>query len=132
MYLVINDAILPPFIALVKKERVAGCALESRHYNLLSLVDKIFNRAKIKPSQLMGIIVISEAESFSQSRIYATVANIFGVHFDQPRIFIRPLPKETIDQAINRAKKLLIKKNILPLYNREPNITKPGRRLGKN
>lgn len=124
MYLVINDAILPPFIGLVKKEGVGGYVLEGRHHNLLSLIDKIFSRAKIKPSQLMGIIIISEAESFSQSRIYATVANILGVYFDQPRIFIRPLPKETIDQAIDRAKKLLVKKNILPLYNREPNITK--------
>jgi hypothetical protein len=124
MYLVINDAILPNFVGLVKKNKIKGACLQPRQDNVLVIIDKIILEENINPLQLKGIIIISEAESFSQSRIYVTIANILGIYFDLPRTFIKPQKDESIDQAIDRAKKKLNKKNILPVYNKEPNITK--------
>jgi len=126
MYLIINDAILPNFIGLVKENKIKGACLQSRRDYTLATIDKIISQEGISLSQLRGIIIISEAESFSQSRIYVTIANILGIYFDLPRVFIKPQKDELIDQIIDRAKKKLSKKNILPIYNKEPNIGKPN------
>ncbi len=122
MYLIINDTILPHFVGLVKKNTIGSHQLLLRHGNILAMIDKIISQEEIRLSQLKGIIIISDAESFSQSRIYVTIANILGIYFDLPRTFIRPLENESINQAINRAKKKLSKKNIQSIYNKEPNI----------
>lgn len=124
MYLIINDGILPNFVGLVKESKIKGACLQPRQDNVSVIIDKIILEEKINPSQLRGIIIISEAESFSQSRIYVTIANILGIYFNLPRAFIKPQKDESINQAIDRAKKKLSKKNILPIYNKEPNITK--------
>jgi hypothetical protein len=131
MYLIINDAILPHFIALVKNDKVHSQSLKLSRPNVLVIIDKILNQKKAKIDQLKGVIIISDGQSFSQSRIYATIANILGLVYGLPRVFIKSCQDESIKQAIERAKKSLKKKNILPIYNKEPNITKVSKRPNK-
>lgn len=128
MYLIINDAILPHFIGLVKKDKVYSQTLKLDRPNVLVIIDKILSQKKVKINQLKGVIIVSDGQSFSQSRIYATVANILGLIYSLPRVFIKSDREESLKQAIRRAEKSLKKKNILPIYNKKLNIAS-GREL---
>lgn len=125
MYLIINQAILPYFVALVKKEKIVGYSLKRRRDDILKIINKIFKKNKIKLQNVKGIIIISDSSSFTQLRIAITIANLMGKFLNVPTSFLkeREVKDKKMNEIIRIAQKKLTRKIILPYYDKEPNIT---------
>ncbi len=123
MYLVINKGILPHSIILVKKEKLISFLLKDERDNFLKIIAKIIKKYKIKIKDFQGVIIISNSLSFTQSRKIITMTNIFGRFLNIPLSLVKINKIKTIKEAIKIGIKKLKKKIILPIYDKEPNIT---------
>lgn len=86
-------------------------------------LDRLFNRSRISPSDLKGIVVIIGPGSFSGLRTGTAIANalsfafkapLFGVKVRQGGYNIAKITRKSYKKAILR-----------PYYGEKPNITKP-------
>ena len=125
MYFVVNDSIIPKFIALVKKEKIVGLLLRGKGEDVLKNIVKLVQSRNVNWKKMKGIIVISNSLSFTQNRIIVTIINVIGNFFNIPRSLIKPKKEDKIDNLIKNGIKALKKKDILPFYHKKPNITKP-------
>lgn len=125
MYLVINQAILPHSLILVKKETMISFPLKGERANILKIIDQVFKRKKIKNKDVQGIMIFSDSTSFSQTRIIITLANLTGKFLNIPISFLgkKEIKNKNLKQLIKLAKKKLERKIILPSYEKEANIT---------
>lgn len=125
MYLVINQAILPHSLMLVKKGTVISFPLKGERVNILKIIDQVFKRKKIKTKDVQGIMIFPDSTSFSQTRIIVTIANLMGKFLNIPISFLgkEEIKNKNLKQLIKLAKKKLERKIILPSYEKEANIT---------
>jgi len=125
MYLIINQAILPHYIALVKKEIITKSRLKGGRNDILKKINQILKKNKFTLRDVKGIIVFSDNLSFTQLRIVVTIANLMGKFLNIPTSFLkeREVKDKKINEIIKIAQKKLTRKIILPYYDKEPNIT---------
>lgn len=116
MYLIINNAILPYFIGLVKKEKLISLSFQGERINLLKIIAKFIKKNKIDLSKIKGIIIISDSSSFTKLRLVLTMANISSRFLDIPLSLVRGEKVKAINQAIKQGIKRLKKRIILPVY----------------
>lgn len=124
MYLIINQAILPHYIALVKKEIITKFRLKGGRNDILKKINQILKKNKFTFRDVKGIIVFSDNLSFTQLRIVVTIANLMGKFLNIPTSFLkeREVKDKKINEIIRIAQKKLTRKIILPYYDKEPNI----------
>lgn len=131
MYIILNEAILPYFYRLVKSGKAQDFILlkyPERERDFLKFLDKIITKHKIKLKNIEGLIIISAENSFTQLRLKITILNLFKEFLNIPTSFLK-INKDIdnknnneIEKIIKVAKTKLKRKNILPIYNKEPNI----------
>lgn len=155
VFVIINNMIL--YINTTDGEKVAlalgkaGKLVAKREFKakykqselLLPAIDLLLQKAKVKPKDLDGIVVVKGPGPFTATRIGVTVANALGYALEIPIVGIKNLPCEIKPRAISRGKELQItselimegyeklrkmknKKGIMavePVYDKGPNIT---------
>ncbi|MFA6428056.1 MAG: tRNA (adenosine(37)-N6)-threonylcarbamoyltransferase complex dimerization subunit type 1 TsaB [Candidatus Buchananbacteria bacterium] len=136
MYLIINT-ILPDQVVLylanqvklLKQESIK--AKRSQTEKLLPAVANFLAKQKIAWSKVKAIGVVNGQGSFTSVRLGIMTANALGYAFNIPVIQIlikEELTPQLLKKFIQQTKKAKGFKLVLPLYNREPNITKPKER----
>lgn len=102
---------------------------ETHEKNILPFLDALLRSKKIKPARLKGICVLSGPGRFSFLRTSIATANTFGFCLNIPVVGISEdmffSKKEFIDLGVKKIHKKKGFKQIMPLYGKEPNITKP-------
>ena len=126
MYLIINKAILPHFIGVVKRKKLITLIFKNKE-NLLKIIAKFIEKNKIEIKRIKGIIVIFNSLTFSETRTILTIVNIIGIFLNIPLSLVRKNEIKNIDEAIKIGKRRLKKEIILPTYHKEPNITISGK-----
>ncbi|MFN3301413.1 MAG: hypothetical protein ACK413_00055 [Patescibacteria group bacterium] len=124
MYLIINRAILPFFVGLVKKEKLIYLSFKENN-DLLKIIAKFIKKNKIDLKNIQGIIVIPHCYSFTKLRTTLTLTNIFSQFLSIPISLVKEKEAKNIKEAIEIGKKRLKKEIIIPLYHKEPHIQMP-------
>ncbi len=132
-YLYLNtskDKELDVFLILGKKTidkiRLIGDFKVSEQ--LLSLIDQILKKNKLKQHELRGIMTITGPGSFTSIRIAVVVANTLAYSLKIPIVGVINKQgltnnEKLIKLGLNKMSKLKVLKYISPFYNRQPNIT---------
>ncbi|MBS4014447.1 MAG: hypothetical protein KGZ97_11950 [Bacteroidetes bacterium] len=123
MYLLINDSIIPAFIALVKKDKILAVVKRKKTESILFEIVKITKKSDFNWNYLKGIIIFSDSTSFTQTRLIITIANVFGEFFNISRSFTITKENIKLEKLINQGIKKLKNKLIFPVYSKKPNIT---------
>lgn len=131
MYLIINKAILPNFLAIVKRNKMTILTFKERS-DLLKNIANFFKKIKIEAKKIKGIILFLDSLTFSETRKVLTISNVWGKFMDIPlgivkkdeiEISAQTSLKDIILKIFEKGKKRLKKRIILPEYYKEPNIT---------
>ena len=108
----------------IKKEIARG-----RKDVLLLLIDRIFRKNKQATKNIRGVAVVSGPGSFTAVRSGVVAANVLGKLLGVPVVGVRgeefKNEKEFLKIGYERMTKTKKGKIVLPVYGREPNITKP-------
>lgn len=133
MYLLINTTSQNQIeIYLQKGKKIYHEALKGDYKvseRLLFVIEKIFKKNKFTFKSLKGIIVINGIGSFTGLRIAISVANTLGYIYNAPVVDYIAIKDEEInipvvfDKKIKELSKLGQQHLILPVYERDANIT---------
>ena len=133
MYLFINNIGLNKIVLGIgqsKKPFEFLNLLNSRNKNdrILPGIDRLLKKNKKKLNSLKGIIVVNGPGSFAGIRVGLSVANTLAWVLDIPVIGINLLQgkdsQELVKIGIEKLSKIKNKKQVMPFYGKEPNITK--------
>ncbi len=98
----------------------------SERDSLLNIIDKFIYK-KIRLNELSGLVVINGPGPFTAVRVGVTVAKTLGLAGNIPVYSFRKSkaakPEKIFAKIIQN--KISPSRNIVPIYDREPNITKP-------
>lgn len=131
MHLFINTATADRItVTLVKADLTLSMislpARRQQSEKLLPAIDKLLKKNKIHPKSLKGVIVANGPGSFTSLRIGIACANTLGYCFNLPIAGVKEKKNlaEMIKEGIKKLKKIKKFKIVLPVYGKEPNITK--------
>lgn len=134
MHLFINAPLPESAVLQVKKEdgRVYSMKLpfkEGRRADMLAALDRLLKRSKGSPEDIKGVAVMIGPGHFSYLRTSVSIANAFGFCLSIPVIGLTAdqfsSQAEFIERAETSLKKRSTFKPVMPLYGKEPNITRP-------
>ncbi|MDP2685536.1 MAG: tRNA (adenosine(37)-N6)-threonylcarbamoyltransferase complex dimerization subunit type 1 TsaB [bacterium] len=140
MYLIINTieddqfslALADAKGSLMKSITKKGKYIQAE--KILPTIDKLV-RPKYKYTQLKGIIVSRGPGGFTSIRIGVITANTFSYALNIPVVGLKDNQYKNLDdlakKGIDLVKKSKNSKMTTPFYGREPNITKPKKKLYK-
>lgn len=123
MIIVINNSILPYFIALIKGKKITYFYFKEKSANILVQLENFLKKNKIKFEKITGIIFILNQFSFTGLRMATTIANIFNIFCNLSISQVMTDEAQNIIELIKIGQRSLRKKLILPVYHKEPNIT---------
>ena len=132
MILIINTAPKDYFeIILAPKKTEYKSLIVRGSFNqaekLLPAIDKLLKKQKIKKEQLRGIGIVVGPGGFTAIRIGVAVANVFGYALNLPLIEIKvgefTDPASLVELVYGKIKTTPKAKLVMPVYDREPNIT---------
>ncbi|MBU4332425.1 tRNA (adenosine(37)-N6)-threonylcarbamoyltransferase complex dimerization subunit type 1 TsaB [Patescibacteria group bacterium] len=94
---------------------------------LLSTVDKLLKKNKVKLTDLQGVVVVKGPGGFSSVRVGVVVANTLSYALQIPVVGVKLSEFEDLQGLIKmgklRLKKTRVGETVEPFYGREPNIT---------
>ena len=99
----------------------AGRELSKTFFTYL---EKLFKNNNRKSEELCRIIVVKGPGSFTGLRIGVAIANTFSYALSIPIIGVVTKRNLGLDEIFCKAKNITEEKQIVPFYDREPNITK--------
>jgi len=102
--------------------------------DLLKYVHALLSKQSVFPSQLKGVVVLSGPGQFSFLRSGIIIANTFAWALRIPVVGIYGDEFETEVEFVERGLKKLARTPkkitaVLPLYGKEPNITRPKKKI---
>lgn len=96
---------------------------------LLPTIDRLLKKQKIKKEQLKGLGVVAGPGGFTAIRIGIAVANVFSYALNLPLVAIKVGEfndnSGLVGLVFDRIKTTPKAKLVMPIYDREPNITLP-------
>lgn len=116
MYLIINNAILPYFVGLVKGNKISRFLIKGKSEKILSVLEGGLKKSKTKINQIKGIIVVLSPHSFTNLRISLTIGNLLARFLKIPIASVKTDEFRNFKELIEIAKKRLKKKIIIPNY----------------
>ena len=114
-------------LKLLDRARVTATRIESGDrkvaQRLLVLIDEFLTNQGVKVSDLAGIVVVNDSESFTTARLVVTMVNTLQQLIGIPTFGDRGFNLDTEEKIIEATKKVKRGVFIVPYYDREPNIT---------
>lgn len=135
MYLIINTTIKDTIQLILIKNQLdyienSWNTPKEQSEKLLFLIDKFFKQNKILLKNIKGIAVVNGPGAFSSLRLACTTANTLVFCLKIPVIGVKIKEYQDIDKLIRisikelqKEAKFKLTKQIIPYYNKEPNIT---------
>jgi len=103
--------------------------IPGKRKNILKEIDSFLRVRKIFPKKLSGIIVYSGPGQFSFLRTSISIANTFGYVLQIPVISVEESEysheKDFFTVGLEKIQKIKKFQLVIPMYGKEPNITKP-------
>ena len=90
---------------------------------LLLLIDDFLKTQDLKVSDLQGLIIVNDSESFTTARLVVTMVNTLQQLIGIPTFGDRRSNLDTQEKIIEATKKVKRGVFLVPYYDREPNIT---------
>jgi tRNA A37 threonylcarbamoyladenosine modification protein TsaB len=109
---------------LPKKGKIKEREITGRGADLLAALDKM----RVQPKALSGVVVVSGPGSFSSIRMGVLTANLFSRLLDIPLYAVETTDDPNLEEIRDKAVQgeFRAEKYVEPVYDREPNITKPN------
>ncbi len=138
MHLIISSTSLVDariiFLDGKKKWEKRIAAKNGQRGDVLGAIDALLASKKKTASQLMGVVVVAGPGQFSHLRTGISIANAFGWALGIPVIGINLDQFSSDEELVAKSLAMLKKKKkfspIMPVYGKEPNITKVQRLEG--
>lgn len=132
MYLIINSTTPQDSrVLLLKDSRVFAKKVPFRNGkrgDVLSVIDSLLVSKKSKIQQVKGIVVVTGPGQFSSLRSGVSIANAIGFALHVPAVGITADQFSSNAELAVKGRSLLVKKRkfvpVMPIYGKEPNITK--------
>lgn len=116
-------------VFLFDGEKIKKEMIRETKDKLVILIDKIFKKNKKMAENIGGVAVVSGPGSFTAVRSGVVAANVLGNLFQVPVIGVEcrefKNEKEFLKIGYEKMTKTKKGKIVLPVYGKEPNITKP-------
>lgn len=123
MYLLIdlsqNDII---HLQLFNKDNLIDFSEEGRNRKLLESIHKFLGDNNLETKDLNGVMTVVGEGSFTNTRIPAVIANVFGYVLKIPIMAIQKKQINNAQKLIEELKKMPIGQYVSATYSAEPNI----------
>ena len=129
MILIINTAELDKItVALADAGKKTTTSRSGRSVGLLTLIDTLLKKRKIKPADLDGIAVVAGPGRLTALRIGIIAANTLGWSLKRPVIGVKASEfddiKDLVKISLKKIKSAKAGVLVQPYYGKEPNITR--------